>query len=219
MRISHKRKFLFLSLPRAASLTIRKTLDPYSDVKSKKIADTDSTFPFWHHTKAIEAKKIFERRGWKWKKYKKFCLIRNPYDRVVSAYKKRWQKDYGLNITGNYIEDIKSALHDILLGPPNFEEFVQKNDPSRGYAISIENFAFDKMGNKLVDDILMFEKLPSILVDYVNKEIGLDIEEEEIGHYHESRRNKSYEEWYNDRTKMILKRQYKMEFEKFDYQF
>jgi hypothetical protein len=210
---------VFLSLPRAASLTIRKALDPYSDIRSKKLADTDDSFPFWHHTNARAAKRIFEKRGWKWGKYKKFCFVRNPYDRLVSAYKKRWQKDYGLHITGNYFNDMKRFLHDILMGPLEFDEFVQKNDPSRGYAISIANFTCDEMGNVLVDDILMFEKLPNRFVEYVNKEVGLCISKDDIGHYHKTCEKKSYKSWYSPESKLIVQDQYSMEIDEFAYQF
>ena len=219
MRISHKHGFLFLSLPRAASLTVRKLLDPYSDIKSKKITDTHKSFPFWHHTKASEAKKIFKKKKWEWNSYKKFCLVRNPFDRVVSAYKKRWEKNYGWHSTGRFSKDMKSLLRDILLGRLGFEEFVLNNDPKTGYTISIEEFAYDKSGDKIVDDILIFENLPSNLAEYLERNIGLRVSKDKIKHYHKSNRTKNYKEWYNIRTKKTIEKQYRYELEKFGYEF
>ena len=86
MRISHKKKFIFLANPRSASTSIRKILDPYSDISSKLISEVDQNFPFYHHITALELKNIFEKKGWDWDSYTKFCIIRNPYERIVSLY-------------------------------------------------------------------------------------------------------------------------------------
>ena len=32
------------------------------------------------------SKEIFDKKGWEWSLYRKFCVVRNPYDRVVSLY-------------------------------------------------------------------------------------------------------------------------------------
>lgn len=86
MRISHKYRFVFLANLRTGSTTVRSILDHYSDIKSVHITQISERFPFYHHISAQELKPIFEERGWDWSKYKKFCVIRNPYDRIVSLY-------------------------------------------------------------------------------------------------------------------------------------
>lgn len=219
MRISHKHKFVFLSLPRAASLTVRKILNPYSDIKSKRKSEVGEKFPFWHHTKAGNAKKIFEQKGWDWEDYSVFCFVRNPYDRVVSAYKRRWKETYGWHSTGRPVRDIRSFLRDILLGPISFEEFVRENSPEEGYTISIYNFTHDNKNRCMVDDVLKFENLPNNLIDYANENLGVRLNRSKIGHYHKSDRNKNYKCFYTDETKEIIRNQYKMELEEFGYEF
>ena len=73
-------------MPRAGSTTVRKNLDQYSDVKSVHVSETDADFPFFHHMTAAELKAAFESKEWQWDDYRKFCIVRNPYDRLVSLY-------------------------------------------------------------------------------------------------------------------------------------
>ena len=219
MRISHDHKFVFLSLPRSASLSIRRFLDPYSDIKSIKLADVTESSPFWHHTKAKRAQEIFSERGWKWSAYKTFCLVRNPYDRLVSAYKKRWEKNYGVHVTGNYISDLKSIVRDAFLKRPSFESYVHQNDPRKGYSISIEEFAHDGCGQMLVDNVLKFENLPKNVIKYAETELGLEVSKRRLKHLHKSNRKVEYKKWYNEKTKQILQKKYKMEINKFEYEF
>ncbi|MCS3697419.1 sulfotransferase family protein [Salinibacter ruber] len=219
MRISHDRKFVFLSLPRAASLTVRKALNPYSDIKSKRKSDITHTNPFWHHTRACEAKEIFEEKNWSWGNYRTFCFVRNPYDRVVSAYKRRWEENYGWHSTGRPVRDVKSFLRDVFFKPIPFEAFVRESNPEKGYSISIYNFTHDSEDNCLVDDILKFENLPENLVDYLGFELEISIDRRSVGHYHKSESRKKYKSYHTEKTKRIIRRQYRMEIEEFGYGF
>lgn len=86
MRISHTYKFIFFANPRTGSTTVRDVLDEYSDILSVHITEASAKFPFYHHITPLELKAIFMDRGWDWYSYRKFCFVRNPYDRVVSLY-------------------------------------------------------------------------------------------------------------------------------------
>jgi len=86
MRISHRYKFVFLSHARTGSQTVRRLLDPFSDVTSVHYSQTDETNPFYNHISALELKNEFDRRCWDWSAYRKFCFTRNPWERVVSLY-------------------------------------------------------------------------------------------------------------------------------------
>ena len=80
MRISHKHKFVFISKPRCATTSLRKALDPYSEIMSC------DHLPYHHHTTASLLKEHFESKGWDWNSYFKFVCVRNPWDMLVSAY-------------------------------------------------------------------------------------------------------------------------------------
>jgi len=219
MRVSHEHKFVFLALPRAASLTVRKALNPYSDVKSKRKSDITDRHPFWHHARACRAKKIFEEKSWSWENYRTFCFVRNPYDRVVSAYKRRWEKNYRWHSTGRPVRDVKSFLRDVFFKPISFEAFIKTNNPKSGYSISIYSFTHDSEDNCLVDDILKVENLPENLVNYLSDKIGIKINQKNIGHYHKSENKSNYKSYHTEKTKEIIRRQYRMEIEEFGYGF
>ncbi|MDD4955629.1 MAG: sulfotransferase family 2 domain-containing protein [Candidatus Omnitrophica bacterium] len=81
MRISHKYKFIFFSNPRTGSESVRKALDPFSDIFSSV---NDPVYN--NHITPEELKNHFLKMGWDWDKYFKFCFVRNPWDRLVSIY-------------------------------------------------------------------------------------------------------------------------------------
>ena len=53
MRISHKYKFIFISIPKTGSTSVRSILDPYSDI----ISVNDKNSPYKHHTTSIDPTK------------------------------------------------------------------------------------------------------------------------------------------------------------------
>ena len=77
MRISHKLKFIFFSIPRTASESIRSALDPYSDIKSEPKG------LYHNHITALALRNHFNEMGWVWDDYFKFAFVRNPWDRFV----------------------------------------------------------------------------------------------------------------------------------------
>lgn len=81
MRISHKYKFVYIAIPKTGSSTIRKLLDPYSDV----ISQTNQG-DFAHHATAAALKATFAQRGWDWDQYFKFTVVRNPWARLYSFH-------------------------------------------------------------------------------------------------------------------------------------
>jgi hypothetical protein len=54
---------------------------------------------------ARELKAEFDRRGWDWFGYRRFCFARNPYARLVSLFKRRQEHDASLtrrvHVAGN----------------------------------------------------------------------------------------------------------------------
>lgn len=216
MRISHKYKFVFLAVPRTGSTTVRKILDDYSDVKSLHISKVTDMYPYYHHIPAGKLKKIFADKGWDWGSYRKFCVVRNPYDRVVSLYhhnhkmienkekRKRPLKYFFLKRIGVTYQ--------------TFYEYVNKLNTLNGLATSLENFISDEDGNVLVEDVLMFENLKSDLSRYLNN-LGIQIKREDVPHLNSSSRRKNYKNYYDEETRQIIKRLYAYEIERFGYSY
>ncbi|MEW6745221.1 MAG: sulfotransferase family 2 domain-containing protein [Planctomycetota bacterium] len=82
MRISHRYKFVFVSIPRTGSTSVRNCLKPYSDIFSCG----DRFSPYYHHIWARDLKHHFQEQAWEWDSFFKFAFVRNPWDRLVSLY-------------------------------------------------------------------------------------------------------------------------------------
>tara|TARA_B100000809_G_scaffold85848_1_gene84263 strand:+ start:192 stop:842 length:651 start_codon:yes stop_codon:yes gene_type:complete len=216
MRISHSRKFIFLATPRTGSTTVRKILDNYSEIKSVHITEISSDFPFYHHISALELKNVFEDQGWDWGSYKKFCVVRNPYDRVVSLY------HHNLKMREN--EKVKNAksfirkIRNMTTRTPSFKDYVMSINPKKRLPTSLESFLCDKDGNFLVNEILMFEKLRDDLPNFLNM-LDISITPEDIPHLNASTNRQQYREYYDDDSKKKVHDLYRYEIEQFGYSF
>jgi len=80
MRISIRRRFVFLSNPRCGSQSVRAMLDPYADILSTHEK------PFHHHANARQIKRALRRLDFDWTDFYTFTTIRNPWKRAVSFW-------------------------------------------------------------------------------------------------------------------------------------
>ncbi|MCK4678323.1 MAG: sulfotransferase family 2 domain-containing protein [Bacteroidales bacterium] len=218
MRISHKHRFVFLAIPRTGSTTVRNVLDDYSDIKSIHISEITDGFPFYHHISARELKNIFERRGWEWSDYKKFCMIRNPYDRVVSLYYHRLKMESNImknrGVIGNSIGNVK----DIVKPVNTFKDYLMHINPRNRLPTSLKAFICDDNGNFLVDDVLMYEKLNEDLPNYLDN-LGINITAEDIPHLNASQNRSAYRDYFDEDTKKRVSELYAYEISRFGYNF
>ncbi|MFO8053169.1 MAG: sulfotransferase family 2 domain-containing protein [Candidatus Omnitrophota bacterium] len=74
MLISHTYKFIFLHIPKTAGSSVAATLKRNLNKNDLLLCP---------HTKAVRLKLTAKD---KWKDYFKFTFVRNPWDRMVSAY-------------------------------------------------------------------------------------------------------------------------------------
>lgn len=149
---------------------------------------------FHKHISAKKVKSIVNNETWE--TYFKFCVERNPWDRVVSAY--FWK-------TRN-IEN-----------PPSFSELIRSKRiyilKKRGY----ENYTLD--GSIIVDRILKFENLQMELNNVAQK-LGIcsTMTLPHTKHYTRSARS-SYRDYYNDVDANYVADLFANEIEYFGYTF
>ncbi|BAO76186.1 sulfotransferase family 2 domain-containing protein [Winogradskyella sp. PG-2] len=151
-----------------------------------------------------------------WDKAFKFTIVRNPYDRVVSAYKMFKGKQWS-NVFNNFSE---------------FVEFIQWCDVDNH---NIPKFIPTNTYVKLVDNIIHHcssfhnPKYRINDMDYIGKLENLneslnyiapyfDVEEINLPQLNATKKD-TYRTYYTDRTRSIIEEKYKADIERFDYEF
>ncbi len=216
MRISHKYGFVFLAFPRAASTTVRDILEPYSDVRAVHISNTTEEFPYYNHMPARELKDIFEKKGWNWDDYTRFCVVRNPFDRVVSLYHHHLTFH---EVPGQpALTKFKRKIKQLIRSKTTFDQFVDVLDPTRGLTRSLHYFITSESGDLLVPNVIMFENLHSELADLLNHTISIK-DDVVIPHLNASKRREEYRSYYDTGLVERISKIYRYEIERFGYVF
>jgi len=151
-----------------------------------------------------------------WNKAFKFTIVRNPYARLVSAYKMfrnpSWAnvfKDFSQFV--EFIQWCDVDKHSV----PNFvptEEYVQLVDNVIHHCSTFHN---PKYRINDMDYIGKLEDLPNVLktiAPYFNTD---DIVLNQLN----ATSKDNYRDYYNERSKSIVKEKYKADIERFDYKF
>ncbi len=213
MRISHAHKFVFLAYPRTASTSMRDLLDPFCEVRSVHIDEVTPDHPFYHHISAAELRTIFHARGWDWSMYRKFAVVRNPYDRVVSLYHHH-DRHYRSAVPG--WRGLADRWGKVLRRRSRFARYVAELDPARRLHRPLSSFLGDENGRWLVDEVLRFESL-DVEVPRLLSTLGLS--GAIMPRLNESRHRLSYRRYYNRRSRDCVARLYAEDIGRFGYAF
>ena len=147
----------------------------------------------------------------KFAEYFKFTFVRNPWDRLVSAY--FFLKGGGSNSFDKLWYKKNISLYD------SFDEFVckwvnDKNVNSWIHFIPQYKFIFDKDANNQVDFIGKFERLEKD-VHFICDKLRIN---ESIPHFNKSSRG-DYRTYYSTKTKEIVAYVYRDDIKKLGYEF
>ena len=217
MRISHTYLYVFLSNPRTASRSIRSLLKNYSEIRSVDSSRTSKQSPFYHHMPASEAKKVFDIRGWDWYSYHRFCIVRNPFTRMVSLYHHYLNKRRRIGPHLAPFPRLKAVVKYKVLPRRSFSEYVRRPDKIRKIAMPLNEFVFDHDGTCLIDDVLMFENLAEELPRYLQG-IGIDVSARQIPALGASG-IQDYGQYYDQETRSLVENLYRYEIDRFGYEF
>ena len=218
MRISHRHRLVFLANPRTGSTTVREVLDPFSDVRGIRRVDTTPEFPFENHITAAELKAVFEARGWDWEGYFKFCVVRNPWDRIVSLYHHQRRMRVQRVREAPWRRKLLHGAWHLLRPGRSFRGWVKRLDFGLRLPITLQGFAGDGEGRLLVDQVLRFEHLHEELPACLAK-AGIEIGPEAIPHRNRSPGRRDYRGYYDDETRAHVAAVYAWEIERFGYRF
>lgn len=225
MQISHQYKFIFFSFPKTGSESVRKLLEPYSDIHGVPYWQRTETEPFYSHISPKEVKLLFEKNGWNYDNYYKFTFIRNPWARLVSLY----NMIYHTNPPTSPIGKIKAVFTN--KSTPDFKTWLQtiktdgegaggpENQRWQVYgAYSIASYILDDENNELVDDIIKLEeineRLPTIL-----KRIGIPDAEHLSIPFINNRKAKNISGYYDEESSSLIDEYYHYDIQRFNYSF
>lgn len=221
MRLSWKHKFVYISIHKTASSTVRKLLDPYSDIQS--CADKQTIC--YHHIPAKKMKYYFDERYEKaekkwadWNKFFKFTTVRNPWDRKLStfSYLKKKAKQFKKFDNGLAPTWFVQKVLRIDTECATFKDYLKKYcEPNKKRNRQID-WVLDNDGNNMLDYIGKVENLEHD-IKYAFKQIGLP--EPNIVHTNKSN-HRPYTEAYDEQW-MIDKvaERYEDDISHFNYEF
>jgi Sulfotransferase family len=190
MIASRKKRFIFVHVPKVAGTSIQNALKPYDDCRHLKAP-----------TKHEPISSFLARVGDPFPSFLKFAFFRNPWDRMAS-----------------FFQYAKGRVPEF---PDTFDTFLRDLQDGKDYAVKFHSvrpqldFVTNVSGEIIVDFIGSFEHLER---DYeeVCSEIGIKAP---LGHFHASRRERSYRELYDTWSRDFISNRYEREIEQFGFRF
>lgn len=211
MRISHGKRFIYFSIPKTASESVRAFLDPHSDETVVKFDQTTPQNPFYSHMRPLEARDVFSARGYCFKDYFRFVTVRNPWARLASFYQ-MMNRNRAFRWTGTYAEWLTT------LDPAR----PAGDMPQRWYAygmMSVDAFVSDAAGKLLVDAAYRIEdELPRMCAD-LSERLGQRIDMAALGQVNRAPRSYDWRDMYGPEERALVARLYADEIEQFSYDF
>ena len=212
MLISHKKKFIFVHVPKSAGSSLTSALKPVchkpeeesiNRLLSKIGINKNWIGPHLNarygriHTKARQMKFIYPAKVFN--DYYKFAFVRNPWDAMVSYYHFLCSKPD----THRY-KKIRS-----LDGFKQYLEYEIKRNKYHQY-----KYLTDANGELLVDYVGRFETLNEDFEKICNK-INVSAS---IPHHNKST-HKNYQSYYNEETKQMVSEHWATDIKMFNYNF
>jgi len=171
MLISHKHKFICISIPKTGTRSLRETLCPLNILD---IIGHPTSTDFPQHGIALECKQSLENLGYNFDDYFSFCVVRNPWDRYLSFFKYYKERAEEYLKTTDFKEwkdlKIKQGKFASELFTNNNERFILKKIICRQRN---QSEYFLNTREIIVSHIARFENLQNEF-DYLCETIGLD---------------------------------------------
>jgi hypothetical protein len=154
---------------------------------------------FYNHMSALEVKDNLPKNVWD--TYFKFTVIRNPFDKMVSAF-------FHFEKQGNKEKYIDDGEDDV----SRFRRWVENG----GSVIDSSAYLID--GKVALDYFVRFENLKND-IEIVCKKIGVDYDLNDLPQLKTEHRDRAISliEMYDDKTESLVRDLYKFELDFFDY--
>jgi hypothetical protein len=230
MRISTQYKFIFFSNPKTGSESVRKILDPYSDIKDSKAVKGS---PFDSHVAPYEVKAFFQEKGWAYDDYFKFVFVRNPWAKMVSLYQMLYSgKPTKMLVTGSWSDQLKDKLKKFKQRyfdkKPLFQEWLlslerqNPNEPIELWAkysiYPLNKYITDEQGKMLVDKVIRLEDINRDLIPTL-VHIGIPNAASMVIEQINQRSYNRYTTYYDEASVAFVAKRFKYDIDNFNYQF
>ena len=201
MRIDTKNKIIYLANPKTGSTSLRKMMDKKNNRNLMNYLKENNKYR--HHWNFKKYKLIFDELSEVNNKisvnldeYFSFTTIRNPWSRIVSAYK--YQKCDKKGCPWYH-----SQYDNTTAGEFSFSDFVKKGwfikmNEKKWTVPNAERFCFDENDNQLVTKIYKIETLTSDKINNdIKKHLGIDYNLEEIPVLNTTKKD-DYKKYYTE---------------------
>lgn len=191
--INHKYKCIFIHIPKTGGTTIENILRGNKTPESQ--GSTHRKIAFYKRTYLSD-----------FKSYYKFACVRNPWDRLVSAF-------FYMSSGGNQSKWDKSVAQE---WGKDFKSFVKNINTLKNNIFLKPQIMFTHVNELLsVDHVMRFESFESETKKITSQ---LNIPINEIYKVRESKHN-HYTEYYDNKTREIVAEKYAKDIECFGYKF
>lgn len=236
MLVSHLRKFIFLKTVKTASTSVEIYLQPYCTIGSSDNADAirQPTPELVSEAGIVGARGSYRGARFNgheaaavireamgdeiWRTYLKVTCIRNPFDRVVSAF---WffvrpDADAGLEAVRTAFRDyvrggVRDKLNAFTDPAPEMQTYLAGGPPEDRNIFTLD-------GVPCCDVYIRYESLQTDL-QLLCERLGLAFQPQRLGRYKSEHRSRSWalSEYYDDETIACVRSMYAPEFGWFGY--
>lgn len=218
MLLSHRYRFIYTKTIKTGGTSVESYFEKYcmkeeewafSHVRDEYVSESGiigyrGTKPdnarFFHHMSANSIRKLVGDKTWE--QYYKFCVVRNPYDKLLSAF-------FYLDIKNNNFNGSNKQLID------RFRNWVKVKAES---IVDRDKYVINS--RVCMDDFIKTETIRSDLERVCNR-IGVPYEPDRVPRLKAGFRppDISHHDYYDDHTDAIVRRYFAFEFELFGYPF
>lgn len=194
-----QKKIIFIHVPKTGGISVLNGL-----------YNSDELLNGFGHTSALFYKGFFNHE---YRKYYSFGMVRNPWDRVVSAYE--YLHKLGMNASdAQFGREILSRYN-------NFTEFVERwltpcNILKQVHFFPQHFFLCNLKGELLVNYVGRFEQIEESFKHISSK---MNLNNASLKKLNKSKRLDSYRNYYNENTREVVASCYAQDIKLFNYEF
>ena len=183
-------------------------LSPFNEAVLAKSATTTREFPFHPHIRPIEARAVFTDLGWDFDSYYRFTFVRNPWKRLASLY------EMILRLDRNYRKPFDYWVrHSCVDGDGGGKQTWRRYG-----TYSLKNFAGDRRGRLLVNDVFRLEDIDGVPATLRDRGIPLP-PDAKVPLVNRSPNNAPHRERYTPELIQLVADRYADEIAQFRYEF